>query len=454
LAKNTSIGQLYICTIKSRINSNDDYMIRSMKKYSIIIPAAILFNLTIASAQMPKIDTAAISIEKAEQQFIANNLQLLAQKYNVDATKALIIQARLYPNPNFNVEQGAYDQVTGKWFETNSHGEEAYQLTQLIVLSRKIRKQVNMAETNYKLAEDNLYDLLRTLKLGLRSTYYNIYYLQQTAKVYDEEIDALKKIVTAYKTVVDKGYVAKSEVALIQAQLYSLQNEYQVLTDNINDQESQLRLLLQVGPNVYYKPAVDPAIAKADPLAYSIKTLLDSAYTNRTDLMIAKDNMLLSQQTFSYQKALAVPDLTLGAAFDKQGSYIQNFNAVTAGIDIPIFNRNQGNIKNARILMDYNNTNLQLTEKTVDEQVFRAVQKAMDADKLYKGIDESFAGNFDTLATNMMENYVKRNVNLLTFLAFYDSYKQNIVQLNTILYNKVYALENINFLTGTNFFNK
>ena len=226
------------------------------------------------------------------------------------------------------------------------------------------------------------------------------------------------------------------------------------MIDNINDQESQLRLLLQVGPNTCYKPVVDTLIENADPLTYSLKTILDSAYANRTDLLIARDNMLLSQQTYTYQKALAVPDLTLGAAYDKQGSYIQNFNAVSLGFDIPIFNRNQGNIKNARILIDYNNANLQLTQKTLEEQVSRGMQKAIDADKLFKGVDASFAGNFDRLAKNMMESYMKRNVNLLTFLTFYDSYKQNIVQLNTILYNKVYALENINFLTGTNFFNK
>jgi len=408
----------------------------------------------LVSAQLPNVDTVNISLDKAEQQFLANNLQILAEKYNVNATKALIIQAKLYPNPNFNIEQGAYDQVTGKWFETNSHGEQAFQLTQLIVLSRKIKKQVDIAQTNYKLAEDNLYDLLRTLKLALRGSFYNIYYLQQTAKVYNEEIDALKKIVAAYKEVQGKGYVSQAEIVQVQAQLYSLQNEYQVLADNINDQESQLRLLLQAGTNVCYKPVVTPGIEKADPLAYSLKTILDSAYANRTDLMIAKDNMLLSQQTYSYQKALAVPDLTLGAAYDKQGSYIQNFNAVSLGFDIPIFNRNQGNIKNAQILVDYNNTNLQLAQKTVDEQIFRGLQKAIDADKLLKEIDPSFARNFDTLASNMMQNYMKRNVNLLTFLTFYDSYKQNIVQLNTILYNKVYALENINFLTGSNLFNK
>lgn len=147
-------------------------------------------------------DTVTISLQQAEMQFVKNNLQLLAQKYNVDATQALILQAKLYPNPNIGLNQGAYNTQTRKWFEQDyANGEQAYQVSQLIVLSRKIHKQVNMAETNYKLAQDNLLDLLRSLKYALRSSWYTIYFLQQTARVYDEEIHGLQMIVNAYDKV-------------------------------------------------------------------------------------------------------------------------------------------------------------------------------------------------------------------------------------------------------------
>ena len=408
----------------------------------------------VSLAQLPKFDTIGITLEKAEQLFLKNNLQLLSQKYNVDATKALIIQAKLYPNPNFNFAQGAYNPQTGKWFEIGANAEEAYQVSQLIVLSHKIKKQVKIAETNSKLAEDNLYDMLRSLKLALRVTFYNIYYYQQTAKVYTDEINSLTTIVAAYKQIEDKGYIAESDIVRVQAQLYSLQSEYQNLIDNINDNESQLRLLMQTEPTIFYKPEINSEIINADPLRYGLKTLMDSTYNNRTDLMIAKDNLLLSQQTYTYQKALAVPDITTGINADRHGSYYTDFNSLNIGIDIPIFNRNQGNIKNAKILINYNETQLQLTKKTVEEEVIRGLQKALDADKLYRGIDTTFTNKFDHLAKEMMKNYMKRNVSLINFLTFYDSYKQNIVQFNTILLNKIDALENINYLTGTNFFNK
>jgi len=261
-------------------------------------------------------------------------------------------------------------------------------------------------------------------------------------------------IVAAYNQVKGKGYVSEADIVLVQAQLYSLQNEYLTLIDNINDLQSQTRLLLQVPATNYLLPSIDPKVVRTDPQTASLNSLLDSAYLNRTDLQIAKDNLLLSKQTYKLQKALAIPDFTAGVAIDRHGSYVTNFNAVNIGIAIPIFNRNQGNIKNARILMDYNNTELQLTKKVLDEQVVRGFQKAIDADKLYKEIDPSFSSNFDTLANEMLKNYMKRIVNLLNFLTFYDSYKQNSVQLNSILFNKVNALENLNYLTGTSFFNK
>lgn len=428
---------------------------KKIRKINVISMLFMLLHPGITIAQLPKQDTLNLTLIKAEQLFVNNNLQILAQKYNVDAAKALIIQARLYPNPNINFVQGAYNTQTGRWFEQDyKNGEQAYQVSQLIVLSRKIHKQVKIAETNYKLAEDDFYDLLRTLKLALRSSFFNVYFLQQTAKVYNEEINSLKTIVAAYNQVQGKGYVSEADDIRVKAQLYSLQSEYQNLIDNINDLQSQLRLLLQIPPNTYLQPVVDTDIVKADPHVYNLKLLLDSAYINRADLRIARDNLTLSQQSYSYQKALAIPDFTAGAGLDRHGSYITNFNALSIGLEIPIFNHNQGNIKNARILMDYNNTQVHLAQQSLEEEVSRGLQKALDADKLYKGIDPAFAGNFDKLAKEMMEHYLNRTVNLLNFLTFYDSYKQNIVQLNTILFNKVNTLENINFLTGTNFFNK
>lgn len=401
-------------------------------------------------------DTLRLTLPEAESRFLNANLSLLAQKYNINAQRAFVIQAKLYPNPNINISQGAYNTQTHKWFQTSkTDGEEAAQLQQLIILAHKIKKQTRIAETNVELAEYSFYDLLRNLKFTLRNDFYSIFYLQQSARVYSQEIESLKKIRDVFEQQRDKGYIARTEVIRIKAQLYSLQNELNDLLNQINDKESELRLVIQSTPNVYLAPEVDTSkVLSENPLSFPLQALIDSAYQNRPDLLLARGNVKLAKQNYDYQKSLAVPDLTVGPSYDKNGSYIHNFNAVSLGFNIPIFNRNQGNIKGYKNLIGFNNLQAQNVQKTVEEQVYRAVQRAVDADKLYQSIDKSFTKEFSQLAQAVYENYLKRNISLLDFLNFYDSYKTYIVQQNYILQNRAGALENINFLTGTNFFNK
>jgi cobalt-zinc-cadmium efflux system outer membrane protein len=85
--------------------------------------------------------------------------------------------------------------------------------------------------------------------------------------------------------------------------------------------------------------------------------------------------------------------------------------------------------------------------------VTRALQKAFDEQKLMHTIDPKFFGDFERLMGQVLLNYQKRNISILDFLDFYDSYKQNTLQVNTIQFNRISAFEDINYYTGTNFFN-
>ncbi len=416
-----------------------------------------IFLFLAGNAQMPA-DTANITLPQAEKIFLDSNLQLLAQRYNIDAQKALIIQARLWPNPNLSLSRGPvipiYDpesEFPHSNFFLNS--ENAAGISQLILLAGKRNKQIKLARANAQLAEFQFFDLLRTLKYSLRTDFFNIYYLQQSAKVYDVEIRALEQIVNAFAEQQGKGFISEKEVIRIRAQLYSFRNEYNDLINQINDLQSELRLVLQLRPTVYINPLADSINLKSlDPDKYSFNTLIDSAYNNRTDLQIARTNTVINKLTYSYQKALAVPDLTASFSYDKQGSYTTNFNALGLSMDLPFFNRNQGNIKSSRSMVDYATALQKTAEATVSENVARSLQKAYAQNKLYQSIDPSFSGDFERLMNEVLINYKKRNISILDFLDFYDSYKENMLQLNTIQFNRVSAFEDINYYTGTEFF--
>lgn len=413
----------------------------------------------VSSNAQPAQDTVHLTLSAAEKMFLDSNLQLLAQKYNVDAQKALIIQARLWPNPNLSVDHGPvipiHDPVSN-YPHSNffHHAETSATLSQLILLAGKRNKLIKMAEANASLSEFQLFDLLRTLKYTLRTDFLNIYFLQRSAAVYEAEIKALQQVVDAFRLQQGKGYIAEKEVIRIRAQLYSFQNEYNDLINQIYNTQSELRLILRAKPTGYIDPSPDQAVLDSlDPARYTLTTLIDSAYKNRTDLQIARANTTINKLTYNYQKALAVPDLTLSAGYDRQGSYATNFNSVGVSMDLPFFNRNQGNIKSAKAMIENAAALQKSTEATVDENVTRSLQKAFSQDKLYRTIDPKFSGDFQRLMHEVLINYQKRNISILEFLDFYDSYKQNTLQINSIQYNRAQAFEDINFYTGTNFFN-
>ena len=319
-------------------------------------------------------------------------------------------------------------------------------------MAGKRNKQIKIAEANVKLAEYQVYDIIRTLKHTLRSDFYNIYFLNQSSKVYDKEIQSLKRVVAAFKEQAGKGYISDKEVIRVSAQLFNLQNEFATLISQINDVESELRTVLLL-KEVYIKPQIDSEkVSKFSASQYTLTTLVDSALANRTDLLLAKATTEVSQNIYNYQKALATPDITLSLGFDKKGSYAANFNSVGASIDIPIFNRNQGNIQSAKLMIDVNQTAQKNTEAQMREQIYRSLQKLNDNEKLYQNIDEKFLAQFGRLLNEVFLNYEKRNIGLLDFLDFYDSYKQNTLQINTVRYNRLQSFEDINFYTGTSLF--
>lgn len=438
------------------INHNNNMRNLSLRPVSIsCILLAINFVCIIfpISSYATPTDTLSLTLQSTEQIFLEKNMSLLAQKYNIAAAKAQILQAKLWNNPNFTVTQGVYNPETGLYFQTGSTtGEEAMQIQQLFLLAGKRGKEINIAKTNYRLAEDQLFDLLRNLKFTLRTDFYNIYYLQKSAKVYQQEISSLQAVIIAFKTQSANGNIAQTEVVRIEAQLYSLQSEYLTLLNQISDLQHDMMILIGRSSG-YLKPQVDTNfLVTLSPTQYPLSALLDSAYQNRTDLMLANDNLTLSQQNYNYQKALAVPDITVGLGYDKNGSYIHNFNSVGFSFDIPIFNRNQGNIRSAQNQIQFSNLQLKSVQETITADVSRALQQAEDENKLYIAIPKEFSNTFERLAEQMLINYKKGNISLLQFLDFYDAYKNNVVQMDNIRFDRISALEKINFVTGTNFF--
>ncbi|MEP6748270.1 MAG: TolC family protein [Bacteroidota bacterium] len=417
--------------------------------YKPITLRSLLFSLSIcASTLLAAQDTARMTIQAAEKQFLEKNLQLLAEKYNIDIARANVIQARLYNNPNFAVSGALYNQDQKKFLDVSSStGQYGFNLSQIIILAGKRNKQIKLAEINTKQAENGFFDLMRTLRFTLRGDFYNVYFLQNSINAYTAQIGTLENLNTAYADLQAKGVVTLKDAVRIKSLLYSLKAEVTGLRNQLNDAEAELQLLLQ-NNKTYFAPQADSASLTTGIDQYNLQALTDSAYANRYDLKQATNAVVYNQQNYALQKAMRVPDLTLGAEFDKRGSYINNASFLNAAIDLPFFSRNQGNIKAAKISIDQSKTQLELQKQTVENDVQKAYVKLLTTHKMLQSFDPSFRSQFQRLMDGVTENFLKRNISLIDFTDFVESYKNNVLQLNQLQNDRMQAIEALNFSVG------
>ncbi|MGA1978353.1 MAG: TolC family protein [Bacteroidales bacterium] len=403
--------------------------------------------------QVSYIDTLRISLQKADSLFLANNLILIAEQYNVEASKALVLQSRLWDNPNVVVNQNLINteyRTNGgrKWLDWTDKGETNAQIQQLFLLAGKRNKRVSMAELTAAREEENYFDLLRTLKYSLRSGFYNLYYTQATIRIYDQEIKTLSKIIQAYESQLENGFASKKDVLRLKATLFSLENEKNGFTTQLINNLADFNVLMHT-TGIYYAPMPDTALlSHISTDSLNLRRIIDTALVNRYDLKMAKADLNIDQFNLNYQKALAVPDLTVIGGWDRNGSYIHDYNYLGLQVDLPFFNRNQGNIRSARYNVESSRMKLQNTEDQVREDVIQAYSILMQNQRLYTQFDKKLSENLESLNQEVIKNYEKRNISLLEFLDFFDAYKEDMIQLNTLLNNRANSIENLNFSVG------
>lgn len=424
------------------------------KRFShIFILLCVLVTLSnCLKAQATQNDTLKITIKQAEERFLKSNLQLIIQKYNIDYAGAQVITVRLFPNPDFNFSNGIH---TNDVSQGPAYKDQAFGISQLFTTAGKRNKNIQLAKIAIDQAKFQFFDLLRTLKFTLRSDFYSIYFQQQSAKVYNEEINSLLKTLTVFKEQFKKGNISEKEVLRIQSQLYSLQAEYNNLQAGIDTIQSEFILLIKAQSGQVIDPQFNYDMdGKHLVSAITYQQFLDSAYANRYDLKLAKSTVDYNNVNLQLQKATAVPDFSLSLNYDKLGGYGTNFLGAGIEFNLPFFNRNQGGIKQARIAIDQSKILLQSQQDQIESQLATNYKGALRLENLYNSFDPQFKADFNHLIQEVFRNYEKRNISLLEFLDFYDSYKTNTLQLNTLQLNRVTSLELLNFVTGKSFFNQ
>jgi outer membrane protein, heavy metal efflux system len=409
---------------------------------------ALLFGMSFFKANA-QTDTIKLNFQDAEKQFLQNNFALLAQKYNVESTKALIDQAKLWDNPVLSTDQNIYDSSSGKFFYHNSTqglGQVYLQLSQVFTTAGKRGKQVQVAKDNAKVQEAEFNDLMRNLRYNLQLDFSQLATLIAQNKVYQNEVSAASTLVNAIQKSFDAGNTSMKDLVRLKALLFGLQNDMTENSRQINDLQTELKTLIHAKETSFIVPVVN---TPAKVTGLNIASLIEQAKTNRADYLSNQYQLTSAQHNLDLQKAMAVPDVTIGASYDKNSSYAQNYYGLQIGLPLPFFNRNQGNIKSARYSMMSQESTLKDNEARLKNDVVAAVNEYQLNQQLFSTQQLEFNDQYDTLFKNMMKGFRERQISLVEFVDFFDTYKDTKLKILQQQYNLQKAIADLNLATGT-----
>lgn len=409
-------------------------------------------------------DTLKISQKEAEAVFLQHNFLLIAEKLNIERQKAELIQAKLWPNPQFSISEvnlWATDRQTGGetvsppfWNNVGRNQQLAFELNQLIQTAGKRRKLVALEQLDVSKSEQYFEELLRTLKLELRHLLADLQYTQASIDLCHHLIDNLSNLLNAFRNQVDQGHIAEAEFIRLNARNLEIQKQLLDLNNQAAEIQKDLQQLLHLDAQHYVwltEDILSSGSASSSPPPLS--KLIEEAGNQRPDLILARLEEEYAAKLLSYENANRFPDLTLGVNYDRNGNTMLDFVGVGVALDLPLFNRNRGNIQKARIQQEHASLAVQQKELNINQEVSYAYILLKEAIRFYESIDLGFDDSLDELLAQYTKNFAARNMSLLEYLDYLDSYRSNKTIILDAKRDIILKAEALNYYVGQDFIN-
>lgn len=298
--------------------------------------------LSCLACSLLSVEPVELDLDTAVERTLHLAYPLRIAQNEADAKRGLVQQAGLYPNPEIAYEVENFG-GTNAWKGWKSR-EERYTYTQLFETMGKINTRVKAASYQYYAALVG-YDVSKLIVLNrLSRTFIQVAAAQELLKVTYEQMRIAQEVLRIATKKIEAGKASliqqsKAEVAYSTAVIAKDKAEVDFTT-------AKRKLAVSwasVCPDFDLVAYPFFAISRPIPLEECLADLC-----NQPEIVQALYNYWSAKENWRLQKKKAVPDVTLTTGY--KFAYENNDQGLIAGVSLPlpIFDRNQGNIRQAR----------------------------------------------------------------------------------------------------------
>lgn len=386
--------------------------------------------------------------EEGKQLLLKENVLLLAEYYNLDLAEAQLQQASLWDNPLFVWNAEMYSFAQNSYFRFAN--QKLIQLEYSFSVSGRRIQAIRKANVQKEIAQLAISDVIRGLILEYSVAFYNLHALRAQNEILEKVQSNFLKIIEMNEKKLELGIISESDLVRLKAENLALQSEISANKNDIASAQAELHKLLNLDTENEIYPNVEDQFKG---VALPLEQVQMEAKIHRPDLKLAAMNLEYFRADLRLQKAEAVPRVNLGyQPLDNGSNHVRPYSGMVFEMEIPIFNRNQGNIQAARIQIDKQQYAINYAEHTVESQVAAAYTQLANSLQILQSYNQSLFDQMNELSENANLNYEKRNISLIEFIDFQRSFIEN--QKNWIQAKNNYQIQlnHLSFVVGKNMF--
>jgi cobalt-zinc-cadmium efflux system outer membrane protein len=389
-----------------------------------------------------------ITLDEALRLADQHNHAQQAARTNILQNQAEEVTANLRPNPNLSWDSQFFPLFNPGEFNANYLENDAQfdvGISYLIERGKKRQHRLQAAKDQTAVTRSQTDDSERTLIFNTGQQFIAVLLAESTLELAQTDADSFQQTVQISEDRYKAGDMSESDLLKIKLQLLQFQSDFSAA------KLSKIQALAALRQLLGFESVPDDYDVQGEldyqPVTASLEDLKGLAGRSRPDLRAAQEGVTAARSQEALMRANGKKDL--GVAFDYTHTAGINSGAFYFNIDLPIFDRNQGEIARARYAI------IQSQEQAIEtaQQVSTDVVDAYAALKSNDEIIRLYRGGYVDQAQQSRDiteyAYKRGAASLLDFLDAERTYRANQLAYRQALASYMTALEQMRQAVGT-----
>ena len=300
---------------------------------------AALFALVIVNCSVAYSADPVMELYQALERFYSYNYDVIISKYDIDKSYADYITAKLRQNPNFSFNYTGL-QPGKEVLRSTDNSQISARIDQLIETGGKRRLRTQSASETLEAAKFTHGDAIRNLLIAFYTLFYNLNLDRLDLDSAKNELNRFDRILLIAGKRHDAGFMTDIDFTKLKVTRIDLETSFATLRGQMDGDLDQFGAILGMEESVC-NLRFDLNEGYSDLVEGK---LVSAAYQNRYDLLSMQKQSDAAKTGYALAKAMRIPDVTVGAEYDSYAPSYNNSVGIGFSMNLPIFERNQGNI--------------------------------------------------------------------------------------------------------------